>query len=205
MHPPGRRVISADLGRWGRRSLWSPKLAELAFRALPACRTPALGGQLYRCQRCGRDHFVPHSCGNRHCPLCQGQAAVKWVAAQESLLLPVPYGWCPTQDDDAEAGGICPSLSPARAPAAFRQDPPLRTAGQPRAPNPHRRDPGGVGNPRLRARRNCAGDRSRRARAFALSVLSGRHPDLGPDRTEAQTQWLGSAKSTLRLLLTTGR
>jgi len=30
---------------------------------------------------CGRTHFVPHSCRNRHCPLCQGQAA----------LLPVPY------------------------------------------------------------------------------------------------------------------
>ena len=36
-------------------------------------------------------HFVPHSCRNRHCPLCQGQAARQWLAQQEAALLPVPY------------------------------------------------------------------------------------------------------------------
>ncbi len=61
------------------------------LRALLACRTPALGGHRYLCQQCGRTHFVPHSCRNRHCPLCQGQAAHRWLEQQEAALLPVPY------------------------------------------------------------------------------------------------------------------
>ncbi len=61
------------------------------LNALAACRTAALGGQLYRCERCGRDHFVPHSCGNRHCPQCQGAQAAAWLERQESTLLPIPY------------------------------------------------------------------------------------------------------------------
>jgi hypothetical protein len=61
------------------------------LRALLACRTPALGGHRYRCQQCGRSHFVPHSCRKRLCPLCQGQAAHRWLEQQENALLPVPY------------------------------------------------------------------------------------------------------------------
>jgi len=61
------------------------------LNALLACRTPALGGHRYRCEDCGQTHFVPHSCRNRHCPLCQGQAARAWLAQQEAALLPVPY------------------------------------------------------------------------------------------------------------------
>ncbi len=61
------------------------------LRALLACRTPALGGHRYRCQKCGQTHFVPHSCRNRHCPVCQGHAAHEWLAQQERALLPVPY------------------------------------------------------------------------------------------------------------------
>jgi hypothetical protein len=61
------------------------------LRALLACRTPALGGHRYECQQCGRTHFVPHSYRNRHCPLCQGQAARHWLEQQETALLPVPY------------------------------------------------------------------------------------------------------------------
>jgi hypothetical protein len=61
------------------------------LRALLACRTPALGGHRYRCKECGQTHFVPHSCRNRHCPLCQGQAARQWLEQQREALLPVPY------------------------------------------------------------------------------------------------------------------
>lgn len=68
-----------------------PKHHWCIVNALLACRTPALGGHRYRCQECGRTHFVPHSCRNRHCPLCQGQAARQWLAKQEAALLPVPY------------------------------------------------------------------------------------------------------------------
>lgn len=61
------------------------------LRALLACRTPALGGHRYQCRDCGQTHFAPHSCRNRHCPLCQGQAAREWLDQQQRALLPVPY------------------------------------------------------------------------------------------------------------------
>ena len=60
-------------------------------RALAQCRTSALGGQLFRCEQCGREHFVAHSCRNRHCPQCQGARAVDWLAQQAAALLPIPY------------------------------------------------------------------------------------------------------------------
>src|SRR6516162_7596317 len=61
------------------------------LKALLACRTPALGGHRYLCQACERTHFVPHSCRNRHCPLCQEAAAREWLAQQQAALLRVPY------------------------------------------------------------------------------------------------------------------
>jgi len=68
-----------------------PKHHWRILNALLACRTPRLGGHRYRCQQCGKSHFVPHSCRNRHCPLCQGQAAHQWLQQQQASLLPVPY------------------------------------------------------------------------------------------------------------------
>lgn len=61
------------------------------LNALLTCRTPALGGHRYRCAQCRREHFVPHSCRNRHCPRCQGAASHEWLARQQAALLPVPY------------------------------------------------------------------------------------------------------------------
>ena len=61
------------------------------LRALAACHTPALGGHQYRCADCGREHFVPHSCGNRHCPSCQRLKGAEWLEAQSKYLLPIPY------------------------------------------------------------------------------------------------------------------
>lgn len=68
-----------------------PKQHWRILNALLVCRTPVLGAHVYKCQECGHLHFVPHSCRNRHCPLCQGQAARQWLAQQEAALLPVPY------------------------------------------------------------------------------------------------------------------
>jgi hypothetical protein len=61
------------------------------LRALAACRTGALGGQAFYCPHCRREHVVAHSCRNRHCPHCQGAAAVDWLEQQAVTLLPVPY------------------------------------------------------------------------------------------------------------------
>jgi hypothetical protein len=62
-----------------------------ALRAITACRTPALGGQVYHCPACGHDEVRFHSCGNRHCPKCQALAKERWVAAQVAQVLPVKH------------------------------------------------------------------------------------------------------------------
>jgi hypothetical protein len=59
-----------------------------AVRAICRCRTPALGGQRYRCTDCGRSHSAYHSCGHRACPKCGGQDAADWHARQQTRLLP---------------------------------------------------------------------------------------------------------------------
>lgn len=61
------------------------------LRAIQACRTPELGGHLYQCPHCRAEHFVPHSCRNRHCPTCQGANSVDWLDKQAEALLPIPY------------------------------------------------------------------------------------------------------------------
>lgn len=62
-----------------------------AWRAIVACRTPALGGQRLRCDGCGAEQWRWHSCRNRHCPQCQSREREAWRAARVRELLDVPY------------------------------------------------------------------------------------------------------------------
>ncbi len=62
-----------------------------AIRDIIACRTPALGGQVYACDHCGHQHYVYHSCRNRHCPKCHATDTANWLAQRRTELLPVPY------------------------------------------------------------------------------------------------------------------
>jgi hypothetical protein len=62
-----------------------------AVQAILGCRTRALGGQVYRCADCRRDHFVYHSCNHRACPQCGQADAAEWMEGQKLKLLPVPY------------------------------------------------------------------------------------------------------------------
>jgi hypothetical protein len=62
-----------------------------ALRAIEACRSPALGGQLLECEQCHAQHYRYHSCRNRHCPKCQTLAKQRWLAARRAELLPVRY------------------------------------------------------------------------------------------------------------------
>lgn len=76
-------------------------LAEFGDKILPghrqvitsvmACRTPALGGQAWQCDDCGKTHYSYHSCNDRHCPKCGNDDATDWLERQRSLLLPVPH------------------------------------------------------------------------------------------------------------------
>jgi hypothetical protein len=58
---------------------------------IQACRTPALGEDVWACEHCEQTHTVYHSCGNRHCAVCQGSRSRAWLEEREGQLLPVPY------------------------------------------------------------------------------------------------------------------
>jgi hypothetical protein len=62
-----------------------------ALAAILACRTPALGGQLYECDHCGHQRYSYHSCGNRHCPKCHGEQTRRWLEDQQGRRLPCHY------------------------------------------------------------------------------------------------------------------
>lgn len=62
-----------------------------AVQRVLACRTPALGGRLYRCDGCAKPHFAYHSCNHRSCPQCGAREQQQWTARQEAKLLPVAY------------------------------------------------------------------------------------------------------------------
>jgi hypothetical protein len=62
-----------------------------AVQRILACRTRALGGEVYRCANCRQDHFVYHSCNHRACPQCGNADATAWMQRQKLKLLPVPY------------------------------------------------------------------------------------------------------------------
>jgi hypothetical protein len=61
------------------------------WRAILACRTAALGGQVQTCNACGATRHLYHSCRNRHCPQCQTRAKEAWLSARRREVLPVPY------------------------------------------------------------------------------------------------------------------
>jgi hypothetical protein len=59
--------------------------------AMVACRTPQAGALLCGCSVCGQPHLLPRSCGNRHCPTCQGRKAFQWLARQLERALPTHH------------------------------------------------------------------------------------------------------------------
>jgi len=64
-----------------------------AVRRVLACRTPALGGHLYRCSNtsCAKKHYAYHSCNHRNCTQCGARDQQHWSAKQEAKLLNTPY------------------------------------------------------------------------------------------------------------------
>jgi hypothetical protein len=62
-----------------------------ALRAIGVCRTPALGGHVDQCDRCGYRKISYCSCRNRHCPKCHERARAQWLEQRAAELLPVEY------------------------------------------------------------------------------------------------------------------
>ncbi len=58
---------------------------------LLACRTEELGGHLCVCAGCGYSAVAYNSCGDRHCPQCQGRATADWVETRRRRMLPTPH------------------------------------------------------------------------------------------------------------------
>jgi hypothetical protein len=81
-----RRYLPAYL-RTHRISPWQKKI----LYAIQVCRTSACGAHLEACDHCDYTEPAYDSCGNRHCPKCQGIKRRKWVANRLKELLPVPY------------------------------------------------------------------------------------------------------------------
>ena len=76
------------------REAYGPRMLpshHKAMRDLEACRTAALGGQLWACNACDARRYSYHSCRNRHCPKCHRQQTERWLQTQRARLLPCPY------------------------------------------------------------------------------------------------------------------
>jgi hypothetical protein len=62
-----------------------------AIADILACRTPTLGGHLWRCNHCSAEVYSYHSCKNRSCPRCHKDQTERWIAARKAELLACPY------------------------------------------------------------------------------------------------------------------
>jgi hypothetical protein len=68
-----------------------PASHRRAIADILACRTQALGGHLWRCDRCSHEVFSYHSCKNRCCPKCHTKQTEDWLAARQAEMLPTDY------------------------------------------------------------------------------------------------------------------
>ena len=62
-----------------------------AIADIIACRTEALGADLWCCPECGTLVSVFHSCKNRHCGQCNGARTQAWLEQRQAEILPIPY------------------------------------------------------------------------------------------------------------------
>jgi endogenous inhibitor of DNA gyrase (YacG/DUF329 family) len=83
-----RQYGPAYLQEYGRAM---PATHRQAIEVLSRCRSGELGYALYRCTACQTWQAVPRSCGNRHCPTCQGHKTRQWLEKQMQRRLPCPY------------------------------------------------------------------------------------------------------------------
>jgi hypothetical protein len=83
------RLYGAEFRR--QNLAWLARCQLRVMSAIEKCRTAALGGHLWQCDRCGAQKISYNSCRNRHCPKCQSLDKERWLEKRRSELLPVPY------------------------------------------------------------------------------------------------------------------
>lgn len=62
-----------------------------ALGAFQQCRSATAPGMLLSCDGCDQTSWLPHSCGNRHCPQCQAHESQRWIDKQLQKLVPGEY------------------------------------------------------------------------------------------------------------------
>lgn len=64
-----------------------------ALQAMAQCRQEHGPHMLVQCSehQCGKQTYIPHSCGHRNCPHCQNHESQQWIENQLSRRLPAQY------------------------------------------------------------------------------------------------------------------
>ncbi len=62
-----------------------------AVQDIRACRTAALGIDVYTCPECGDITEVYHNCKNRFCPTCSWNDTVRWAEKVKCSMLNIPH------------------------------------------------------------------------------------------------------------------
>jgi len=83
-----RRFADGYLSAYGATM---PTWHRRAIEDIMACRTQALGGQVWRCDACEQEVFSYHSCRNRACPKCHAEQTQEWLEARRAEMLPCDY------------------------------------------------------------------------------------------------------------------
>src|SRR6266576_567423 len=62
-----------------------------AMQDIEDFRRASFSDNVKKCEDCGGQVNAYHSCRNRHCPKCHGDQTERWLAQQQTRLLPCPY------------------------------------------------------------------------------------------------------------------
>jgi len=68
-----------------------PAVKENVQRILACGDKDILGYHLYECQKCGKQHFVAHTCKSRFCNSCGKAMTDNWIKNAQKQLINVPY------------------------------------------------------------------------------------------------------------------
>ncbi|MBL4649857.1 MAG: IS91 family transposase [Aureispira sp.] len=89
-----KATISRVFERFGLVVKQRYKLSKAQHKVLNLvgiCQTGKLGAHKEKCNSCGYKKIHYNSCGNRHCPNCQGVKKERWFLDREYDLLPIKY------------------------------------------------------------------------------------------------------------------
>jgi hypothetical protein len=80
-----REYAPEYIGQFGQAM---PSEHRKVIEAIINCRTANCGTMIYQCEKCGENHIIHKSCGNRHCPNCQHHKTHQWLVNQMQRQLP---------------------------------------------------------------------------------------------------------------------